>query len=93
MAGNILNYTEIEQKLSTLNDLASRMEQALNGINGLIYENVNSNKGIFDGNAASEFMKKWQEFETEIPSFIKNFKSQAKNVKVALENTKNADIY
>ncbi len=93
MTGNTLNYEEVQHKLNEINATIERVEKALNNINRLIYENVNSNKGIFDGNAASQFMEKWKNLEEQFPDFIQKFKSQATNVKIALDKAKASDVY
>ena len=93
MAGNTLNFSEIEQKLVRIRELGDTVEKALNGISQLINENVNTGKGVFDGTAATQFMEKWQELDRELPGFIQDIKKQAANVEIAIKEARNADVY
>lgn len=90
---NSLQYSEVQTMLTRLEALANQVETALNGISNLIESSVNSNAGIFDGRAAAEFMEKWAGLSEELPTFIENFKKQAKNVETILSNTQTADQY
>ena len=93
MAGNTLNFSEIEQKLVRIRELGDTVEKALNGISQLINENVNTGKGVFDGTVATQFMSKWQELDRQLPGFIQDIKKQAANVEIAIKEARNADVY
>ena len=93
MAGNVFQFSEVEQKRVMIKRLGDQVQEALNGISNLIKENVNTGRGVFDGTAATQFMEKWQELDRELPGFIQDIKNQAYNVEVAIKENKAADVY
>lgn len=91
MANNTLQYAEVKAKLDLLVSLTDNVNSSLNDISALISETVNTGRGVWDGNAAAQFLTKWKELDAELPDFIASFKKQAENVQTVLTQTKIAD--
>lgn len=91
MANNTLQYAEIKAKIDLLMTLADNVNSSLTDISALIDETVNTGRGVWDGNAAAQFLTKWKELDRELPDFIASFKKQAENVQTVLSQTQMAD--
>ncbi len=79
MAMNQLQYSEIETKLTRIQELTTEIEKAVNEMDALVKENVN-NESVWKGTSSSAFITKWEEFSATFPNFVSAFRKQGVNV-------------
>lgn len=89
---NQLVYSEIETAITTIEDLTNTVEKALKEMSSLINDNVDK-PGVWKGERSSkDFLKDWQTFENDFPTFVNTFRKQSSNVRITLENLRAQDI-
>ena len=60
MTGDKLNYSEIQALIKAMRENGTKMKTNLDGCNNLVKEDINTQKGIWDGASASEFATKYE---------------------------------
>ena len=88
---NSINKDKILSNLVEINQLTEQTKTSLNNMDSLIKENKNTNKGIWDGESAEEYLKEWNKLAEEIPSIIEIFEQQATNLNTLLTEIKKAE--
>ena len=78
---NRIEYVELKNKIAQINDLTNKVEENFNKIDELIIDNINSGRGIWDGEDANKYLDEWKKIKEEIPNSINIFRIQADNIK------------
>jgi len=89
--GQIIEYGEIEEKLSKIVTDGENTKLNLDGINSLIQQSVGADGVAWSGESATAFRNSWDELASEIPEFIQTVENQATNVQGMLTKTKETD--
>ena len=89
--GQIIEYSEIEAKLSTITNDGEATKMNLEGINRLIESAVGPDGYAWSGEAATAFKNSWDELAAGIPDFITTVQNQAANIQSMLTKTKETD--
>ena len=83
-----VNFEVLNKSLNNIKNLTDKMKNSLECIDSLIMDNINNNTGIFDGNVASEFLKKWETIKENIPSSIDAINKQELNLELFISSMK-----
>ncbi len=83
-----VNFEVLNKSLNNIKNLTDKMKNSLECIDSLIMDNINNNTGIFDGNVASEFLKKWETIKEDIPSSIDAINKQELNLELFISSMK-----
>ena len=83
---NKIEFQTIESKLNNLNTTIDRCTSSLQKMDSLVRENINSGKGIWDGESASQYKNDWENISEEIPKIIELITTQASNLETLLKS-------
>ena len=70
MAGDKLNYSEIQALIKAMRENGTKMKTNLDACNNLVKEDINTGRGIWDGASASEFATKFDALSDQIPGLL-----------------------
>ena len=84
---NKIEYEELKNKINEVNDLTTKVENNFKTIDNIITENINTGKGIWDGEEAQNFKNEWSNLKENIPNIVDIYKKQAQNIENVLEMT------
>ena len=84
---NKIEYEELKNKINEVNDLTTKVENNFKKIDNIITENINTGKGIWDGEEAQNFKNEWSNLKENIPNIVDIYKKQAQNIENVLEMT------
>ena len=84
MKTNSIDKEKIISTINEINELTALTKSSLNNMDNLIKDNINTNKGIWDGESASIYLKEWEKISEEIPELVEIFEKQAKNLLVTI---------
>ena len=84
---NKIEYIELENKVKQIEELSNTVENTFKKMDYLVSNNVNSGKGIWDGEEAGNFKNEWEELKESIPEVTNIFRTQANNISNVIEIT------
>lgn len=86
-----IDLIELEQTLQNIENLTLKVENNLRAIDNAVKDNINSNQGIWDSNAAEDYKKRWETLAEEYPKVLKTFEIQKKNLEKYINSLKKVD--
>ncbi len=86
-----INLDELEKAVLNLEELTEKVNYTLNHANKVVEENINSGRGVWDGQMAEFYKRRWETLQKEFPSILETFSDQEKNLKEYLENMKRVE--
>jgi len=84
---NKIEYDELSKKITDINNLINKVENSFKNIDNIINDNVNSGKGIWDGEDAYNFKNDWSNLKENVPIIIDIYKKQAENIENVIKQT------
>ena len=84
---NKIEKEELENKIGQIKKLSIEVKNSFIKFDDLIDQNVNSGKGIWDGEDAKVYKEEWENQKENIPNIINIYNNQAENIENILKMT------
>ena len=75
-----IDIEKIKEKINNIDHLQEQAVSSLNDMNNIINDYVNSGRGIWDGEDASEYKEDWNKKMEELPSSVENIFQEQKEI-------------
>ena len=88
-----IDLEKLKEKINNIDYLQEQAISSLNDMNNIINDYVNSGRGIWDGEDASEYKEEWNKKIEELPSSVENiFQEQKEILKKTISSLQKANL-
>ena len=88
-----IDLEKLKEKINNIDYLQEQTISSLNDMNNIINDYVNSGRGIWDGEDASEYKEEWNKKIEELPSSVENiFQEQKEILKKTISSLEKANL-
>ena len=88
-----IDLEKLKEKINNIDYLQEQAISSLNDMNNIINDYVNSGRGIWDGEDASEYKEEWNKKMEELPLSVENiFQEQKEILKKTISSLEKANL-
>ena len=88
---NKIDFEKLTQKVQELEMITEKLKTSLSNFDQLMEDNIQSGKGIWDGESAILWKEEWKQLIAEMPEVIDTFQKQSKNIQNFIEIMKKTE--